>query len=180
MNFGYRATLAIPALLAVLAACAPLASPHDPLAAAQCPPPPGIVLTVNDLTRYYACMDTLPAAELAREYEATSLAFSKTGRRSDRIRLALLLSRPDAPFHNTSAALKLLNAWPEERAARPSDLQKFAKLLSKFLAEQERSEDAVNDLTKALAAEKARSVLLQNKLDALKQLEINQSEGDRP
>jgi hypothetical protein len=49
-----------------------------------------------------------------------------------------------------------------------------------ILAEQQRENDTLNELAKALAAEKAHSDFLQGKIDAIKNLEINMIHRDQP
>jgi len=177
---GMLALGAVLALSAALPACAPIAVRPAVSAAAQCPPRPEIPLGTRDMLRYHACLDRLPAADAAAQYAAVSRQFAQTNGESDRIKLALLLARPDTPFHDTPAALKLLKEWPEAPRASSTGLRDLAGVLAMLLEGQQHSDDEVTDLKKALAAEKARSAYLQDKIDAVKNLETDMKQEYRP
>lgn len=175
-------------LTAMLSACSNT-TVHAPaiMDMASCPPKSGIALSLNEAVRYYTCIGSLPAPDLATEYTATMHSYSKTGSDSDRIRLAMLLSLPDTSFHNTAEALKLLESFPGNLPGKPAAppsaepaLHHLARMLSMILAEQQRENDILNELAKALAAEKAHSDFLQGKIDAIKNLEINMIHRDQP
>jgi hypothetical protein len=171
-------------LTALLSACSSTAV-HAPatMDIASCPPKSGIALSLNEAVLYYTCIGSLPVPDLATEYTTTMQSYSKTGRDSDRIRLAMLLSMPDTAFHNTAEALKLLESFPGKPAPPPTAepaLYNLARMLNMILVEQRRENDTLNDLAKALAAERAHSEFLQGKIDAIKNLEINMIHRDQP
>ncbi len=176
--FFTPAWMAIPALM--LAACVPLAERAPEADAAQCPPPPELALSASQVVRYHACLASLPPADAAREYDAVTQQFARTGGNSDRLKLALALALPDTPFHNTQSALKLVNGYPETHGASRSGLRELAGMLAMLLAAQQHSEDAANDLRKALAGEKARSAQLQSKIDEVKELESKLNQRYQP
>jgi hypothetical protein len=147
---------------------------------ASCPPQPGLALNVNEAVLYYTCIGSLSAPDFATEYNATRETYTRTGSDSDRIRLAMLLSLPNTPFHSTAEALKLLQDPPANPASPPPALHNLARMLNMLLTEQQRESDTSNDLAKALAAEKAHSEFLQGKIDAVKNLEINMIHRDQP
>jgi hypothetical protein len=147
---------------------------------ASCPPQPGIALNVNEAVLYYTCVASLSAPALVTEYNATRESYTKTASDSDRIRLAMLLSLPDTPFHSTAETLKLLQDPPANPASPPQALHNLARMLSLLFTEQQRNNNTVDDLAKALAAEKAHSEFLQGKIDAVKNLEINMIHRDQP
>jgi hypothetical protein len=182
MNLKTPFSLNLTALViaALLPACSIVSTFRPPVNLAVCPPAAGIALTSNQVVRYYTCLSTLPAADVAKEYHAASLSFSETGGISDRLKLAILLSLPNTEFHSTAAALDLLKSLPEGPEPSPSDLPELARLLGMLLAEQQHTDDNIADLTKALAAEKIHSEFLQNKIDAVKDLEINLIHRDQP
>ena len=171
-------------LTAMLSACSNTAV-HAPatMGIASCPPKSGIALSLHEGVSYYMCISSLPAPGLVTEYTATMQSYAKTGSDSDRLRLAMLLSLPDTTFHNTAEALKLLQGFPGKSAPSPSSepaLYNLARMLNMILAEQQRENDTLNDLAKALAAERAHSEFLQGKIDAIKNLEINMIHRDQP
>jgi hypothetical protein len=168
------------ALAVMLSACSntKIRGPSTDLA--SCPPPPGITLTLNEAVLYYTCLGSLSAPDIAKEYIAVGQSYSKTGSDADRIKLAMLLSLPDTPFHSTEEALKLLQDPPDKPGTSPSGLHALAKMLSMLLTEQAHESDISNNLAKELAAEKARSNFLQEKIDAVKNLEINMTHRDQP
>lgn len=178
MNSGYPASLRALVLAMTLSACVPPFVRDTGAAAAQCPPGAGIALTAAQLMQYHACIGSLPAPDLETQYGEVALALAKNGRDSDRVKLAMLLAAPGTSFHDTEMALSLLTAGDSDAA--PPDLRHLTHLLSALLLEQQRAEDAVSDLSKSLAAERARSAYLQKKIDAVKDLEINLNEKYQP
>ncbi|MHB1100788.1 MAG: hypothetical protein ACYCZR_14675 [Burkholderiales bacterium] len=122
---------------------------------------------IDGLMQYYEQLEKLPASGLATEYRNTSLAYSKTGSDSSRMRLALLLWLPGTPFRNPGAALDLLKARP----ILDPGLRSFADLLGTLLAEQQNSDNAQHHLEQMLKEEKKHSSVLQDKIDAVKKME---------
>jgi hypothetical protein len=98
----------------------------------------------------------------------------------DRLKLAVLLTIPNTAFHNLKEAIGLLKALPVETTHNPSDLSGFTKLLDMLLTQQQQADDRLNDLTKLLAEEKLHSKLLQEKIDAIKNMEIKMIQRDQP
>jgi hypothetical protein len=168
------------AVTTMLAGCAAVTAQQPVPEAVSCPPPPDTDLRLNEVIRYYSHLRELPAPDIAREYNTIGLNFSKTGSNPDRIKLAILLTLPNNPLHDTAAAIDLLKTLPDSTTASPSDLHEFALLLGMLLARQEQTDEAMSDLAKALATEKAHSKSLQGKIDAIKDFEINQTHRDQP
>lgn len=164
----------------LLSACSVLSQFRLPANLTACPPPPGIALSSSQAVRYYACLGTLADADINKEYLSTNRSFSVTGSDSDRVRLAMLLSLPDTGFRSMATALDLLQHLPAGTASAPSELQDIAAMLARLFAQQLRADGAVDDLTRALAAEKAHAEFLQGKIDAVKDLEINLIHRDQP
>lgn len=168
------------AVTSPLAGCATVTA-HPPVQnAASCPPPPVTDLRLNEIIRYYAHIHELPAPDIASEYNTISQNFSKTASNRDRIKLAILLSLPNNPFHDTTAAIDLLKTLPDSPAATPSELHEFALLMGMLLARQKQTDEAVSYLEKALATEKTHAKSLQGKIDAIKDFEINQTHRNQP
>ncbi len=135
---------------------------------------------LGDIIRYYSHISALTLPDAANEYNAVSQNFSKNPNNTERIKLAMLLSLPNTAFHNTAAALDLLETWPNQPTDSSSDLHDLAHLFGALLAQQRQTEETVNDLGKALVNEKMHSKSLQGKIDAIKAFEINQTHRDQP
>lgn len=145
----------------------------------SCPPAKG-ESRLGEFLRYYSDISALALPDAAKEYEAVSMSFSRAPDNAGRIKLAMLLSLPNTPFHNTAAALDLLQALPDQPADAKSGLGDLARLLAALLLQQRQADETVNDLGKALASEKMHSKSLQGKIDAIKAFEINQPHRDQP
>ena len=128
---------------------------------------------ITEIVRYYSHLSALSAQDAAGEYNAVNASFSKNPDNVLRIKLAMLLSLPNTPFHNTAAARNLLIAWPDQDATELHDL---SRLLSSLFSQQQQADDAINELTKSLASEKMHSKSLQGKIDAIKAYETNRKD----
>ena len=122
---------------------------------------------IDGLMQYYEQLEKIPASGLAGEYQNVSLAYSKTGSDSSRMRLALLLWLPGTSFRNPQAALDLIKTRP----ITDPGLRSFADIFGAMLAEQQNSEDAQRHLEQMLKEEKKHSSILQDKIDAVKKME---------
>ncbi len=145
----------------------------------SCPPAKG-ESRLGEFLRYYSNISALALPDSTKEYEAVSANFSRNPDNAGRIKLAMLLSLPNTPFHNTAAALDLLQALPDQPTDAKSGLGDLTRLLVALLQEQRQADETVNDLGKALANEKMHSKSLQGKIDAIKAFEINQPHRDQP
>jgi hypothetical protein len=103
---------------------------------------------------YFARIRQRSVRELRLEHDSLRKAFAASKSDHDRVRLALLLSLPAAPFHDEAQALELLE--PLTRDAT-NEYQALAQLLATMLTEQRRR------ASQALA--------LQQKLDRIMALE---------
>jgi hypothetical protein len=153
-------------LLAMLAACSSLPQSHATMGA--CLPAVTHKLDAADLLHYHACLVTLPPAQLASEYADVQREFAQNASPSLRLRLALLLSQPNAAFYDPAAAIRLLTTMPDATAP---DLYALGELLRTSLVQQQQLASQVQGLQQALAAEKMRTSSLQNKIDSIKALE---------
>ncbi len=154
-------------MAAMLAACSTAPPQH-----AVTPPPPVVMQQmpthdIDELMQYYEQLGKIPASGLAAEYQNASLAYSKTGSDSSRMRLALLLWLPGTSFRNPQTALDLLKTRP----ITDPGLHSFADIFGAMLAEQQNSEDAQQHLEQMLREEKKHSSSLQDKIDAVKKME---------
>lgn len=124
------------------------------------------VSDLDEVLRYFQRIKKLNNAELSREYEHVSQSFSHTKADLSRVQYALLLSLPNASFRDDAAALNLLKEWSKENKTTPSGLRIFGGLLASLL-EEIREKDK-------------RAEVLQKKLDALKSMEKNLMQRDKP
>ncbi|NNM79564.1 MAG: dihydrolipoamide acyltransferase [Gallionella sp.] len=126
-----------------------------------------------EIMRNYDTLSRQPASELANEYSKALQDFSITKSDSNRLRVAMLLALPDTPFHDISTALKLLNDWPQDSTAPPSALRGFARLLNEMLIQQQQSNIALNEMAQKNKEAQKHSDALQEKIDAVKDMEKN-------
>jgi hypothetical protein len=180
MSYKISTILATLTAALMLSACSAVTVHQPSPDIVSCSPPSGFDLKLNASVRYYAYISTLSASEIVTEYNAASQNFSKSGSNVDRIKLAMLLSLPNTPFHSTTAAIALLKNLPEKPAASSHDLNDFVLLLGALLAKQQQTDETLADLAKALATEKAHARSLQEKIDAIKSFEIHQTHRDQP
>ena len=137
--------------------------------------------------------------QLEQRYRDLLAEISGANQPVSRIRLALLLSHPGAPFHDYDRATSLLeslvlDASPDEAATADFGRLVYSLLKERscvdtensplaemLIAERERSRSLDEDLAEArasLAAERAYRQTLQGQLDALKSLEEQISLGE--
>lgn len=135
---------------------------------------------VDDLMREYEQLSQLPVSALVVEYQHASQVFLQTGNNLERVRMAMLLALPTSPFHDTTAALSLLNSYPKDVKVAPSVLSDFAHFLATLLVEQQRSTTALLDLKQKLKEGQKRTDDLQNKIDAIKSMEMNPINVSKP
>ena len=124
------------------------------------------VRDLDEAVRYSQRIKKLNNAELIKEYDHISQTFSHTKTDLHRVQYALLLSLPNAPFRDDAAAINLLKEWSRENKTTPSGLRTFGGLLASLL-EEIREKDK-------------RADVLQKKLDALKSMEKNLMQRDKP
>lgn len=137
-------------------------------------------LAPNEVLRYYTFLHSLNDAGLVKEYQTAQLRFAETKSVADRLKLAVLLSVPDTTFHNIPEAVTLLKALPVDTTYTPSDLAGLSNLLATLLSQQQQADDKLSDMTKSLAEERARAKLLQEKIDAVRDMEINMIQRGQP
>jgi len=121
---------------------------------------------IDEVLRYHQRIKKLNAAELNKEYEQTSHSFTLNKSDLNRVQLALLLSLPNTAFRDETAAYNLLKEWAKEPKVAPAGLRGFGVLLSTLL-------DDMRDKDK-------RNEALQKKLDAIKSMEKNLLQRDKP
>lgn len=141
-----------------------------------CPPPVVTVSPMSEMVAYYQHISHLPASDLSQEFQRASAANSQQDNDKNRIKKALLLSLPGTTFRDVPLAINLLNKQPVQN----QDLSNFANLIAAVLIENQQAIDTEQDLIQALKNEKKHSLLLQNKIDAIKAMEKHLILHDRP
>lgn len=112
------------------------------------------------LLAYAARSRSFTSDRLAAEYAAVRAAERRQASPEGRVRLAILLAHPRAPFRDDTRARKLLRQAARERSA----IGDLARLLH-------READQRAGLERALVRERARRAELQQKLEQLKTIE---------
>ena len=111
--------------LTLLAGCAGLKPADGPAPTPQQSPAPVAIAQpeaanetdeVLALLAFYGRVQGLPAEDLRKEYAAANQAFTRDRSESARLRLAMLLSVPGAPFRDDGRLLSLLES---SRPGRP-------------------------------------------------------------
>jgi hypothetical protein len=120
---------------------------------------------LESILEYLAYLRRLPEGDLAREHDRSRQAFATSASEGNRVRLALVLSLPAAPFKDQRHALKLLDPMVKDRSAQYTPLREFAFVVHALVLEQ---------ITLGSHAQ-----TLKEKLDALKLLEKSLTERDR-
>ncbi len=137
-------------------------------------------LAPNEVLRYYTFLHSLNDAGLAGEYQTAKVRFAESQNIAERLKLAVLLSVPNTAFHNIPEAVSLLKSLPVDTTYTPSDLADLSNLLVTLLSQQQQADDKLSDLTKSLAEERAHAKLLQEKIDAVRNMEINMIQREQP
>ncbi len=184
--------------VAVLITCCGAGCVSQPKAPVDSIPQRQVVETVETdadrLLNYYAYMVALQGDVLLQEYQRVQGAYHSDPSDFHRMQLIMLLSSPSAPFRDTRLAQDLLKAWLGEEYNVYSKLYPLALLYRNYLAELERRDETIDragdELREAreqaqqqnaritrqaseIATEKQRSTELQEKLDALLEMEKN-------
>ena len=100
---------------------------------------------VSALLAYYQDVQGLTAEEQKREHQAVGHGFARDRSELGRLKLALLMSLPQAPWRDDARLLALLEGAASRKAASDSPLRHFVGLLLKTtqerLREQKRAEE---------------------------------------
>jgi hypothetical protein len=116
---------------------------------------------VIELLDFHDRLTGMAADELRREYQAAQAAFDKQPGDVQRLRLALLLTLPRAPWRDDARALQLLGGMETVPPGQPSPRRDLAVLIQKLVAERQRQ-----------VREEHRKVEdLQQKLDSLRAID---------
>lgn len=173
-----RGLIAASMCAALFVACAVTQPPRAP-APPLLPPPEVRTSDADRLLKYYHRVLSLKGGDLAREYERARQAFERESSDVHRIQLAMLLSMPSANFRDDSAAIGLLQPVLKEQRGEESSLRPLALLMQSYILEVRRVEDALQTQTSKLRDEQRRGEALQQKLEALLEMEMKMIEREQ-
>lgn len=128
---------------------------------------------------FYERLRTMKAGELSRELETSRQAFENDKSDLNRLQLALLLSFPGTSFRDDSIAIALLNPVVKDKTAGTSTLRPLATLLQTELMELRRADEASQQQAGKLKDEQRRGEALQQKLDAILDMEMKMIEREQ-
>lgn len=127
---------------------------------------------LNELMRYYSLLQNKSALELAWEYNYANNHYRESTDSQERLKFLILLLLPDTPFYNTQAALDLL-ANPLKPAGSSPNLTAFESILMLLLKQQQSANDKAKQLSIKLRATEAQVKILQDRINAIKNIEKN-------
>ncbi len=131
------------------------------------------------LMQYFEYIRKMPITELVKEHDKAKQNLILAKSDTARAELALLLVLPNTSFRDTGAALNLLNELPKD-AKLSTSIRNFKHLLLMLLAEQQRINGSVNELSQKLKEEQKYSEVLKNQIDNIKSMEKNLILRDKP
>ncbi len=143
------------------------------------PQPLAIPSQLEVLMQYYDYIRKMPATEQVKEHDKAKQNLILAKSDTTRAELALLLILPNTSFRDTGAALNLLNEFSKD-AKLSTSMRSFKHLLSALLAEQQRINGSVNELSQKLKEEQKHSEVLKNQIDDIKNMEKNLILRDKP
>lgn len=136
----------------------------------------------NDTERmlgFYERVLKLKGDDLVREYETITQAYDKEPGELNRLQLATLLSLPSTGFRDEAAALNLVQPFVRDKRYQDSALRPLALLMQAYLTELRREEEALQLQMSRLKDEQRRADALQQKLEALLDMEMKMIEHEQ-
>jgi len=154
-----------------LGACAQLEQRATPTNGAWSGPEAQHGADSTEVLAYFQRIKGLSGDALAAEHAAASQALAK--RRSDvhRLKLALLLILPRTSFKDEGRAAALANEVANNKAADAPEMKNLALLLATIATEQKQQDERWQQLAQKQKDDEKRAEALQQKLDALKNIE---------
>ena len=128
---------------------------------------------------FYERLRAMKVSELNRELETARQAFESDKSDLNRLGLALLLSYPGTSFRDDSMAIALLNPVVKDKVTGASTLRPLAILLQTELMEIRRAEESAQQQAAKLKDEQRRGEALQQKLDAILDMEMKMIEREQ-
>jgi len=129
--------------------------------------------------RFYENALKLKEAELARELDSTRQEFAKHKSELNRVRLAMLLSLPGSGIRDDQGALNLVLPLVKDKRYENSVLRPLALVLHAQLSELKRLDEAVQQQTARAKEEQRRADALQQKLEAILDMEMKMIEREQ-
>lgn len=128
----------------------------------------------TELLSYYHRLTQMPPEEQRREFGAVQAGYEKAPNDDNRIRLALALLIPEAPWRDDAQVLKLLAADTSLQQGKPSPRGDLALLLDRLvgerlrlLREENRKLEAVQQKMTAFREEQRKVEALKQKLETM-------------
>jgi hypothetical protein len=125
----------------------------------------------HDLAVYYLSLEALDQEGLQREFVSVQAAVEEHHSPADRIRLAMLLGLPRAPFKNYDRSLTLFGEALRDPSGRNADAKSFLAAFSAMVLELKKQSEQNQSLEAKLKEERKQRDLLQQKLDELTTIE---------
>ena len=172
-------TVSIVVLATLIAGCVTTTEPstrRDPWYQAVVEP------MLDDNTRALRfCEDALKlkGPELTRALNSTRQEFEKDKSELNRVRLALLLSLPGTAFYDDQAALNLVQPFLNDKRYENSVLRPLALMLHAQISELKRLDEALQQQTARAREEQRRADALQQKLEAILEMEMKMIEREQ-
>lgn len=129
--------------------------------------------------KYYQRLLETNAPEFAEELVNKRRSFEQDKTELDRLQLAMLLSFPGTGFRDDNAAIALLQPLARGKEGANSSLRSLAALLYNGLADLRRAEEVLQQQAGRLKEEQRRADALQNKLEALLEMEMRMLEREQ-
>ncbi len=137
------------------------------------------------LLNYYAYVTELQGETLEREYRYVEKVYSTDPNEYNEMQMIMLLASPRASFRDTDLARTMVRRWLQDEYYRYSKLRPLAMLYYSYLSELKRQNRVIDQAKKSLRqaneqsaqqaeqikASQQRSKELQDKLDALLEME---------
>ncbi len=137
------------------------------------------------LLNYYAYVTELQGETLEREYRYVEKAYSTDPNEYNEMQMIILLASPRASFRDTDLARTMVRRWLQDEYYSYSKLRPLAMLYYSYLSELKRQNRVIDQAKKSLRqaneqsaqqaeqvkASQQRSKELQDKLDALLEME---------
>ena len=105
---------------------------------------------VTALLAYYQELLAMNPEELKREYQAVTLAFARDRGELSRMRLALLMCVPAAPWRDDAKLLALLDGALTRGMPHESPRRQFIVLLQKVVADRQKEQKRADELQQKL------------------------------
>ncbi|SFU73025.1 hypothetical protein SAMN05216339_10916 [Nitrosomonas eutropha] len=125
---------------------------------------------LGELMRYYSSLQDKSRSELIEEYQYANSHYRDSIDAHQRLKLLILLLLPDTGFQSTRAALDLMENPPEQIETTPATTA-FKNLLVLLLKQQRAANFKIQNLSMKLRTTEAEVKTLQDKINAIKNIE---------